>query len=66
MSGHLGEHLEIGECDHILLKEQEVDSKSDVDHKHHWTEVVVAMMVLSMVILATVVLSVMFTILFVV
>ena len=63
MSGHLGEHLQIGECDHILLKEQEVDSKSDVDHNHHWTEVVVTVMILSMMILATVVLSVVFTML---
>ena len=63
MSCHLGEHLEIGECDHVLLKEQEVDSKSDVDHKHHWTEMVVAVMILSMVILSTVVLSVVFTML---
>ena len=66
MSGHLGEHLEIGKCDHILLKEQEVDSKSDVDHNHHWTEVVVAVMIFSVVILATVVLSVVFTMLSVV
>lgn len=63
VSGHLGQHLQIGKCDHILLKEQEVNTKGDIHNKHYWAEVVVAVVVLSMVVFTTVMLSVVLTML---
>ena len=61
MSGNLSEHLEVRKSDHVFLEAEEMNTKGDINYHHHWTEVVIAMMVFSMIL--SMVLSVVLSIL---